>query len=430
MATTLISFLGVGRKRDPHNPRSQYEQTTYRFDPPPSSPGSPFTRATSLFGLALLDYLTNGLQKNVERWIILGTNASLWSELYRLLDDSVQNQLEEEYIRIDDHVISKTINPDILTHWENTINQYVADKPKLSLHLIEPFEQERLAEVLLQAVPAKSEVVLDISHGFRHLPTLATHVLTLMRWTHGIRSVSYYSGVFEARDARNQTPVACLSFCQDLQDLTEAMAVFCLTGNYQQLLQQVLQNQEDRKLAEQVWFLENTNQLSRARTQIQALIDRLGQSRHTSPTLTAIIQKQLRDFLASRHYDDEWYYANAWEALEHQNYLHAIILTYEAILLRTCRLAFGYKSTSRYDIRKNAEEYLFNYANLGEEHKAILRQVQWVRNACCHGTSPEKLDPAVEAALEDPSRFSKLLRQSWIIYRDLPQLLARRSMNP
>ncbi|MEJ5275713.1 MAG: TIGR02221 family CRISPR-associated protein [Thermogemmata sp.] len=427
MATTLISFLGVGRKRDPHNPRSQYEQTTYRFDPPPSSPGSSFTRATSLFGLALLDYLINGLQKKVERWIILGTNASLWSELYRLLDNSVQNQLEEEYIRIDDHVISKTINQDILTHWESLINQYGVDKqPQVSLHLIEPFDQERLAEVLLKAVPEKSEVVLDISHGFRHLPTLATHVLTLMRWTHDIRSVSYYSGVFEARDALNQTPVACLSFCQELQGLTEAMAVFHLTGNYQQLLQQFLQNEEDQQLAEQVWFLENTNQLSRARTQIQDLIDRLSQSRHASPALTAIIQQQLRNFLSSRHYDDEWYYANAQEALKHQNYLHAIILTYEAILIRTCRLVFGYKSTSRYDSRKNAEEYLFNYAGLNEEYKTTLRQVQWVRNACSHGTSPERADPAVEAALDEPSRFCKLLRLSWNLYRALPQLLPRR----
>lgn len=334
MATTLISFLGVGRKRDPGNPRSQYEQTTYRFDPPANRSTAPFTRSTSLFGLALLDYLTTALQKNVERWIVLGTNASLWSELYYLLDQSAQNQLEEEYIHIDDHVINKTICEDVLHHWEQIINHYV-DRPKVSLHLIEPFQQERLAEVLLQTVPEKSEVVLDLSHGFRHLPTLATHVLTLMRWTHNIQAVSYYSGVYEARDSLNQTPVICLSFCQELQDLTEAMAVFRISGNYQQLTQRFLPSPDAQRLAELVWFLENTNQLSRARSQIQDLLDRLKQAQHVSPTLTLLFQHILCNFLSSRHYDDEWFYTNAREALEHQNYLHAVILTYEAIMICT-----------------------------------------------------------------------------------------------
>ena len=428
MATTLISFLGVGRKHNPGNPRSRYEQTTYRFEPLPNTPASPFTRTTSLFSLALLDYLTTVCQDTVERWIILGTNASLWSELYQLLDPDQQNRLEEEYIKIDDHVISKSVNHEILSHWEKIINQHV-DNPKLSLHLIDPFQQEQLADVLMRTVPRSSKVVLDISHGFRHLPILATHVLNLMRWTHDVRSISYYSGVSEARNCLDEAPVFHLSLCQDLMDLTESLAVFRLTGNYQSLIRQLLNSQDKEQTAELVWFLENTNQLSRARAHIQQLIDSLQQLPRGTPSFTSIVGTELSDFLSSRHYDDEWFYTNAREALEHQNYLHAIILTYEAILIRVYRLRFSNINTSRYEIRKQAEEYLYNYAHIDEDQRNLFRQLQWIRNACTHGTRPDKYDPVVEAALADPNQFCRLIRLGWKFYRDLPQLLSRSAGN-
>lgn len=98
--------------------------------------------------------------------------------------------------------------------------------------------QSRIARHLLEQVPRDCDVVFDVSHGFRHQPIIATHVVSMMRWTHGIRSVRFFSGVLEA--SRNGVaPVVELPICQQLAETTEAAATLELTGNYEPLAKQL-----------------------------------------------------------------------------------------------------------------------------------------------------------------------------------------------
>ncbi|GIW78271.1 MAG: hypothetical protein KatS3mg105_0078 [Gemmatales bacterium] len=256
MPTTLVSFLGRGRKSRPDDRRSDYAPTTYRFVMPD---GTPFDQSTSLFGFGLLNYLRQ-TGKQVDRWIVLGTSGSLWSELHQVLPDP--NACAEDYFQMDDKVIDMTVTEEDLRNWQDTLNRHAEDI-ELTLELtgmaLDNQSQQRVARALFDNVPRSNELVFDISHGFRHQPVIATFIVSLMRWTHNVRTVSFYSGVYEARE-NDITPVIELPICQQLVEATEATAILETTGNYEPVAAFL---GRDARLA---WFLEDTNQLAQGAT--------------------------------------------------------------------------------------------------------------------------------------------------------------------
>jgi hypothetical protein len=83
MPTTVVSFLGTGQKQNPPDKSSGYRTTTYRFARPE---GGEFLDTTSLFGTALIRFLRE-TNVAIDRWVVLGTSASLWSELSQVLTE-------------------------------------------------------------------------------------------------------------------------------------------------------------------------------------------------------------------------------------------------------------------------------------------------------------------------------------------------------
>ncbi|MDW8195963.1 MAG: TIGR02221 family CRISPR-associated protein, partial [Gemmataceae bacterium] len=390
-------------------PRSAYRTTRYRF---PSQNGEEFIHETSLFGTALIRFLRqNGTQ--IDRWIVLGTSASLWSELNQVLPNP--DVVLDQHCQIDDLVSARRVDATALQTWQNTLNSHSVDlEMRLCLtgEALAAKSQQQIAQALFENIPQGNDVVFDISHGFRHQPVIATFIISLMRWTHRIQRVRFYSGVFEARQG-DVTPVLELPICQQLVEATEAAAILDVTGNYEPVARFLGQN------AELAWFLENTNQLGNARTQAQQL-------RQVTTNHATGIEAQLATLFHDRL---EWSTHNrftervlqsAQTAIEHGDYFRAVILTYEAILIRAGHTFSPTADPLNYETREQAEQELFRH--LTGSDRDLLTDLQHTRNACAHGTRSDRA--SVQRILRNPQEFRNLVCRACDLFDRLPQLLA------
>lgn len=410
MPTTVISFLGTGQKLRPEDSRSAYRTTVYRFSLPN---GQAFEQKTSLFGTALVRYLQH-ICSDLQRWVVLGTAASLWSELNQILP--YPDAVLEQCCQIDDLVAAKSVDEASLQAWQQTLN---AHGPPLELRLcliseaLDPLSQQQVARALFANILKGDEVIFDISHGFRHLPVIATFVISLMRWTHSIRRVRLFSGVFEARQG-DDTPVIELPICQRLVEATEAAAILELTGNYAPLARWLGLEQD----AELAWFLENTNQLNNARAKVKNL--REASSRNIDPLgadLIALLRERLR--WVQEDYFAERVRQSALEASKHGDYLRAIVLIYEALLLSAGRIIFPTADPLDYQTREDAETELFSL--LSGADRELLADLQHTRNACAHGTRSNRA--SVQQILQSPEKFVELIARADDLFNRLSEIL-------
>lgn len=405
MSTTVVSFLGTGQKTDPKEPRSQYRSTIYRF---PLNQGNEFQYQTTLFGTALIHFLRNS-GKTIDRWVVLGTSASLWSELNQVVSN--QDKVIDQYIQMDDRVIMRNVDGAALQAWQTTLNHHAAP---LELRLcltgesLAPESQQQIAKALFDNIEPGNEIVLDITHGFRHQPVIASLIVSMMRWTHCIEQVSMYSGVFEARQG-DVTPVLELPICQKLVDATEAAAILDVTGNYERVSSYLNLD------AELAWFLENTNQLGQARNPVTQL---------EIPITTDIIDVQLNALLQERLL---WVRQNSYAervlqsastAIDRGDYFRSIILTFEGILIRAGQLLFPNEDPLNYLTRQKAENSLFE--RLLNNDRNLLKDLQHTRNACAHGTRSDRV--GVQQVLKSPTAFRNLIERAFDLFHRMPQI--------
>ncbi|WP_457651301.1 TIGR02221 family CRISPR-associated protein [Rhodocaloribacter sp.] len=89
-----------------------------------------------------------------------------------------------------------------------------------------------LFEALADAVPAGSEMLLDVTHGFRSQPILALAVAVYLQAAKNVALKGIYYGAWEARDeARDETPVFDLTPFQQLMEWSSASRFFLRSGD-------------------------------------------------------------------------------------------------------------------------------------------------------------------------------------------------------
>jgi CRISPR-associated Csx2 family protein len=409
MPTTVVSFLGTGQKQNPQDKSSGYRRTTYRFTRPD---GGEFLDTTSLFGTALIRFLRE-TNVAIDRWVVLGTSASLWSELSQVLPNP--DDVIEQYCQIDDRVIARNVDQHALQEWQRTLNEHAAPlelRLCLTGEALDPASQQQIARALFENIPRENNVVFDISHGFRHQPVIATFLVSLMRWTHQIRSVRLFSGVFEARKDE-VTPVLEMPICQELVNATEAAATLALTGNFEPVARCLGRD------AELAWFLENTNQVAIARRHAQDLqIDTTEYSDVVQSQLAELLHERLRWAEGDRFADRVL--ESARTALEANDYFRAIVLGYEALLIRAGQILYPNADPLSYQSRLDAEKALFD--RLTDDDRELLMDLQHTRNACAHGTRSDRA--SVQQILGRPQEFRCLVERAFTLFDRLPQLLS------
>jgi len=172
----LVSFLGK-----PHREQGgQYRTVEYVFEDGHRS-------TTSFFGAAAAEWLLRTPERAPHQWLILGTPTSAWDQL----SDVVLHLCPEEQHRIDGWLseVAKelgtgAIDSARLREFESAIGPCL--KFGLRLAAVES-EGDAIFACLHEHIPKGGRVVLDITHGFRTMPTHALVSLGALAWLRDVR---------------------------------------------------------------------------------------------------------------------------------------------------------------------------------------------------------------------------------------------------
>lgn len=177
MAKILIAFLGKAQEG------RNYRLATYRF-----ATGT-VSEKTSMFSLALAQ------QEKPDRVVLLGTAGSMWDVFF--LD---AKSIPEAHTGVLEHLMEAVQTPEGVTvaHLEalRPLAELVfgcACVPRRIPYGRTEAEQVAILQTMAEEVAPGDEVILDLTHGFRHLPMLGLMSAFYLQSIQGakIRGISY-----------------------------------------------------------------------------------------------------------------------------------------------------------------------------------------------------------------------------------------------
>lgn len=412
MATVLISFIGTGSRSG-----GEYELTEYCFKDEKNP------REVTIFGSALIQHLKDNGQ-NVEKWLILGTEKSIWSELIKmfpslfsddkrtLVDINFETQryfLEEQAIYCQsDKEYKSEISQDKLDDWEKIITENLVNtevKCRKVGYAADSISNDTIFSEILRIVNDKDRVVFDVTHGLRHQPIITSFVIMYLRYLKNIKDVKFYYG---AKDLDGE--VVELDFCNELLEATEAVAIFEQTGNYEQIGKNLRLSDSFNGKLEKLTFLDEVNktnpeipkQLNGEISQVefkplqQSLADRFKYPLHWASKQT--LSNQLRQ--------------KAVFAFARRQYFKAISILLEAVIVAYGEICGDSEIANNLDIhfyRERAENELIKVLNKFESQ--TLKNLKKLRNAIAHGTDANGIETeavAARAAVDDENKLKKI----------------------
>lgn len=387
--TTLISFLGKQQKG--------YRTARYRF---PDT-----VREVPFFGMALTDFL------KPERLILVGTSGSMWDIFF----EHEKSSGDEELLALMVAAESGMIDQETLTRQAGNLTRKLGIATECLL--IDYARDEAGQAGLLAAIAARlhenEEIVIDITHSFRHLPMLALVAARFLTKTKRIETKNIYYGALDMTE-HGETPVIELKGLLDMLDWVDALASYDQNGDYGAFapLYQRAGDEQTAGLLRQASFYERVNQPGQARKPLRQVIDLLDNTDGSprSP-MAALFQPQLRTRIAWS--GNASYGERQAELARHHlvngEYLQAATQAFEATISR--RLAASNHDPMNRGHRAAAKEKLereINQAgnNKSEEQKAYL-DLRDLRNALAHGSRSNKVE--IQSALSSEENLKESL---------------------
>lgn len=380
--TTLISFLGKSN----HNPQTGYRTANYVFEPG-------FERKVPFFGMGLLEYL------QPKKLILVGTAGSMWDVFF-----DHQHTDDDGLLSLMEAVPQHAVTAEMLAIHEQRLTEKLGIPVQCLLisYARDETEQAAILTALASAVGKNERLVLDVTHGFRHLPMLALVAARYLQHVRGVQVQEVYYGAAEMTDlASKQTPVLRLGAMLHMLDWVEALAVYENSGNYgvfAPLLQRDgMQEQRATMLAEAAYFERSSNpvqakqNLSGAHTHVR---------QHQGPMGTLFRDALTEHISWFRHGSRaDWELALAERYLQRQDYLRAITYLYEGYISRTTEKFGG--NVNQFEDRDEA----FKQADKNQD----VWLLKHLRNAMTHGVRTQ--NPEASRLLQDQNALDTRLRQ-------------------
>ena len=420
MATVLVSFIGTGSRSG-----GEYEAIQYLFE----NEANP--RKASIFGSALLQHLKDN-NRSVEKWLILGTEKSIWSELVKMFpslfsDDqrelkdkayeSQRNFLEEQavYCKSEKTYQSKILQEN-LDEWQKILTDNLMDT-KVYCRLVgdasNQNSQNKIFDNLKEAINDNDSIVFDVTHGLRNQPIITSFVLMYLRYLKKIpiENIKFYYGSLDSDEASTGRVIE-LDFCNELMKATEAVAIYEQTGNYEQIGNNLNLSENFSMNTSILRFADEVNRSDRQTPKKIREDLKSGTLDSIQSTLKPILIEALdwteKDSFAERLGN------KAKISFDHKQYLKAIVLLWEAILVAGCK-KYQIGNPDSKDARNDAEDAL--YKKLKTDDREVLRKIEWLRNSVAH-SSPTK-DGDVQRALNDECLFQALFEKGWELFKKL-----------
>jgi len=390
--TTVISLLGKSLL-DQKN--TGYRTANYRFED-----GS--VRVNAFFGLALADHI------KADRLILAGTAGSMWDYFFTSQDATE----DESLIEFIDAVKDQRVTQEMLKAEEYRLSQKLERSVTMLLipYARDEAEQATILQSLASVVTEQEKVVIDVTHGYRHLPMLALVAARYLSHVRQVQVEELYYGAFEMRSTNANgvevVPVLKLGSMLRMLDWVEALAVYDRSGDYgvfSPLLVQDGMAPEKADLLQQAAFFERTSNPVKAREKLSTVFDAVKSHQGALGALfSEALSKRVNWFRKSTRADWELTLSNAY--LGHKDYLRSATYLYESCITRAT-LDQG-ADINDFDVRKEA------YGQIRSQDHETLR---YLRNGMAHGLREQenksKACKNANTALVDQSKLVKLLRE-------------------
>lgn len=168
---TLLTFIGRGTV-DKSGGSGRYRLASYRL------PDGSHTRQVTFLGQVLME------QYQPERLVVAGTSGSMWDQLLDQLDEQWSEQQQLDLIQ---QVEDKQVDAGTLAALEQALAK--ASGREVSLLLLPdsatPDDQERFFITLCDAIRDGEQLRVDVTHGLRFMPILATACLQYLQHIKG-----------------------------------------------------------------------------------------------------------------------------------------------------------------------------------------------------------------------------------------------------
>lgn len=313
----LISFLG----KNTSDPTKGYRTARYQIEQ------HPYPYTTPYFGFALTQHL------NPAKVLLLGTSGSMWDVLIEA--HAEDGQQEEARLHLMELAKANAVTAEVLREFTPLIEKHLgcAVDMRIIPYARNTAEQVGILATIADAVQAGQDVVLDVTHGFRHLPMLglvAAHYLERVKHVnvHGL-----YYGALEMTE-QDTTPVLDLRGLLQTMDWIQAFAAYDASGNYApfaELLPQEGWSEPECNTLREAAFFERTTNVVKAKEKLSGLKTALG--RRNSAFLRLFgeeLQKRLSWWKSPNRADWESDLAKAY--YDKGDYLRSSIFTQEACL--------------------------------------------------------------------------------------------------
>ena len=357
--TTLISFLGKGRA----DPKTGYRTAAYRFD-------NSFVREVPFFGLALAEYL------RPEHLVLVGTKGSMWDVFFEQ-----QAAPDDDVLPLFDAVKEEKVTQDLLDSNEKHLSAKLGIPVTCLLipYAQESSEQSEILGLLANTVKKDQSIVMDVTHGFRHLPMLALVAARYLTHVHRVKVEELYYGALEMTSQDGETPVLRLGNMLRMLDWVESLATYEKDGDYSVFSGLLAEDGMDKRRADilsQAAFFERTGNPVKAKEGLTSVLQSV--ESHEGP-----LGKLFKDELSKRigwfrkGARDEWELALADAYLDRGDYLRAATYMFESSITRAVNKHRG--NPNDFDVRKEA---------YGKERTDSTRVLEFLRNSMVHGVRP------------------------------------------
>lgn len=359
--TTLISLLGKAAKG--------YRTANYCFD-------ANTLLTEPFFGMALLQYA------KPQRLILAGTAGSMWDVFF-----DHQHTDDEATFALIDAVAADAVTSEMLRIHEQRLSEKLGIPVQCLLisYARDEAEQTAILTELADHLAPGEKVILDVTHGFRHLPMLALVAARYLARVRGVQVQEVYYGALDMIDKdTGQTPVLRLSAMLHMLDWVDALAVYDHSGNYgvfAPLLQQDgMQADRANMLAQAAYFERNGNPVQAK----QSLSGAHNHVRNHQGPLGQLFKTTLTEHVGWFRLPGraEWELALADRYLACQDYLRAITYLCEAYISRATEKLGG--NVNQFEDRDQA------FKEVDKNQDVWL--LKHLRNAMAHGVRTDNRD--------------------------------------
>lgn len=386
----LISFLGRSPKRD-----GSYRTTVYQMPEGPSKP-------QAYFGYLLQERL------QPDCMVILGTSGSMWDGLLEEmeLNTDIKAPLIESLLEAVDE---QTVTQSMLDHVMEQVNAHSRCQYKLLLIPFARNQSEQLAmlNIVADAITEQAEVVLDITHSFRHLPMMA---YAAMQYLQAIKPEVRVSQICygEYNEDIKQGQFVDLSGLLHIQQWLNAATLANNTGDLTDIASLLNTSSIGPDLKKASFYM-SVHRSDQARSPLKKVRQALQEeSLDAAAALLKPVLLKNTDWV-NESYIYQRQSAQAKHAITRKDYLRTSIYAFEAYLTRKVRESGAYPGQeNNYAIRKDTQKTLDGdkvFRKTAEGSAYIL--LRDLRNALAHGGAGTQAD--VQQLLNDQNKLEDKL---------------------